>query len=104
MGPSPRSGPTKSRTRQETSTAPVAVRDIEALRHRGRGALSDGDPPHRHGALALAIVSSLRAGANHGKHSPNHSTRNVFFVGLPRTPTGRAREPIARLGAQYPGT
>src|SRR5205085_181499 len=70
MGPNPSSGPTNSATRQETSTAPVAVRDIEALRHRGRGALSDGDPPHRRRALALAIVSSLPVGANRQQAFP----------------------------------
>src|SRR5438270_7631968 len=58
MGPNPSSGPTNSATRQETSTAPVAVRDIEALRHRGRGALSDGDPPHRaEEALCLQLLA-----------------------------------------------
>src|SRR5206468_7561732 len=71
MGPNPSSGPRNSATRQETSTAPVAVRDIEALRHRGRGALSDGDPPLRRRALALAIVSSLAVAVNRQQAFPD---------------------------------
>jgi endonuclease-3 len=38
------------------------------------------------------------------KHSQNRSARNVLFVGIPRTPRGRARETISRLASAYPGS
>ena len=39
-----------------------------------------------------------------GKHSPQWGGHNVFFVGIPRTPKGRARETVARLAIEYPGS
>ncbi|MBV8161218.1 MAG: endonuclease III [Acidimicrobiia bacterium] len=100
MGPNPSSGPRNSATRQETSTAPVAVRDIEALRHRGRGAL-DGDLVSS--AQRLQLLAVYRFSLAGGKHSPGAAGRNVVFVGAPRSPKGRARETIARLALEYPG-
>jgi endonuclease-3 len=41
---------------------------------------------------------------NHGKHSPKRRAHNVLFVGIPRTPKGRARETVARLAREYPGS
>ena len=39
-----------------------------------------------------------------GKHSPHGSAPNVLFVAIPRTPKGRARETVARLAVEYPGS
>jgi len=39
-----------------------------------------------------------------GKHSPNRAAHNVLFVAIPRTPKGRARETVARLAVEYPGS
>src|SRR3954447_21319429 len=104
MGPNPSSGPRNSTTRAETSTAPVAVRDMTVLRHRGRRALSGGGPPRRHRTLCLQLLADYRKPLAISKHSHSGRGPNVRFVARPRTPRGRARETIARLADEYPGT
>jgi endonuclease III len=52
----------------------------------------------------LQLLAVYRASLTHSKHSPGAAAPNVLFVGIPRSPGGRARETIARLAEEYPGT
>src|SRR5439155_4561634 len=63
-----------------------------------------GDPPHRRRSLCLQLLAVYLFVLTGGKHSRDLSAPNVLFVGIPRTPKGRARETVARLAVEYPGS
>src|SRR4051794_15376355 len=52
----------------------------------------------------LQLLAVYRLKIANSKHPPVDGGRNVAFVGTPRTPKGRARETMARLAVEYPGT
>ena len=51
----------------------------------------------------MQLLAVYRLVLTDSKHSPFRCAHNVVFVGVPRTPKGRARETIARLALEYPG-